>query len=80
MDQPINGPLNEYSPTQDINIPVQEKTVQLLNEFNCVYNTFDSTHLTPPQTPPLTQPETLHSIHLNDTPEVCSRYLLIIQN
>lgn len=69
MDQPINGPLDEYVTTPDARIyPVRSiaNTADLLNEFQ-VYDTNELTHLTPPETPPHTPPQIPLQAYLNDS-------------
>lgn len=59
--------MDEYVPVQDARIcPVKGNTAQLLNEFNQVYDAVELTHLTPPETPPHSPPQTLQ-IYLNQS-------------
>lgn len=67
LEQPINGPLDEYAPVQSARIyPVKGNTAQLLNEFNQVYDEVELTHLTPPETPPHTPPQTPLQAYLDN--------------
>lgn len=65
MDQPINGPLDEYVNPDARIYPVRStaNTADLLNEFDQVL----LTHLTPPETPPHTPPQTPLQAYLNDS-------------